>query len=386
VDPAGGAVKEDVEVVSDEPLIAAEKGLTDWRRRLAISSDRYFSREVLAQEKERVFMRTWLVAGRESDAPSPGDYFTLDILGEPVLIVCQEPGRHRAFYNVCRHRGRRLVDEPRGNASLFRCLYHSWTYDCGGKLKGAPYAESFPALDCDQQGLKPIRLESWGGFLFVNFDDQAAPLAQFLGPLAGGLEGWFMPSAISKREHTTVEIKCNWKIVLDNFFEFYHIIGLHQQRKGKIFPEESAFALFRDHAVQVIPMERRRGWPGVRTRDWRDWLSIERSRDCGFGFHWTMFPNISVHVNPHVGATGFLQITPHATDPERCYWRAWRLAMDELETATWIDYQVQQDLDNMEPAAAGLRSRGFDHQQLSLFECRVAHFHSTIDDYLQGRR
>jgi choline monooxygenase len=373
-------------MVNEEPLIFAESGAADWRNWLSIPSQRYFSKEILASEKERLFRRTWVVAGRVTDAPNPGDFFTVDILGEPILIVCQSDGSHRAFYNICQHRGRRLVDEARGSTTVFRCAYHSWTYQPSGKLKAAPGSECFPDFQCEEVTLPPVRLELWGGFCFVNLDGQAEPLVDYLGELGRALEGWFSPTVASQRQHNVVEINTNWKLVLDNFFEFYHISGLHQQRKGKLFPEESGYALFRHHAVQVIPMESKRGWSQTRPKDWRQWLSIERSRDCGFGFHWNLFPNISIHVNPHVGSTGFLQIMPHATDPERSEWRAWRLAMDDQPLATWIDVQVQQDLDNMGPHAAGLRSQSFAAQRLSLHECRVAHFHATIDDYLQGRR
>jgi len=376
----------DAEIVSDEPLIFAEPGAADWKSRLHLSSERYFSREVLAQENERLFPRSWVIAGRVTDAPNPGDFFTVELFGEPVLVVCQTDGRHRAFSNVCQHRGRRLVDAAAGNASVLRCKYHSWTYAPSGELKAAPCEETFPSFDCARVALPSIRLDSWGGFLWVNLDGKAEPLQSWLGPVAGGLEGWFSPTVKSQRQHEEVEIPCNWKLVLDNFFEFYHIAGLHLQRKGKLFPDDSGFALFRHHAVQVIPMAAKRDWKSWRTRNWRDWLAIERSRECGFGFHWTLFPNISVHVNPHVGSTGFIQILPHATDPERCRWRAWRLAMDDQPLAAWIDEQVQQDLDNMTPHAVGVRSRGFRGQRLSLLECRVAHFHATIDEYLAGKR
>jgi phenylpropionate dioxygenase-like ring-hydroxylating dioxygenase large terminal subunit len=376
----------ELELAHEEPLIFCEPGIADWHKRLSIPSERYFSPEILKAEKERLFPRTWVVAGRVTDAPSPGDYFRIDILGEPLLIVCQDDGSHRAFYNICQHRGRRLVDDAKGHSNLFRCIYHNWTYQRSGALKAAPGDECFPDLDCAKVSLPPVRMEIWGGFLFVNLDGKAEPLSDYLGELGRALEGWFLPNVASQREHNVVEIHTNWKLVLDNFFEFYHISGLHSQRTGKIFPDESGYALFRHHAVQVIPMEKQRGWSETRPRDWRQWLGIERSRDCGFGFHWNLFPNISIHVNPHVGSTGFLQIMPHPTDPERSEWRAWRLAMDDQPLATWIDYQVQQDLDNMEPHAAGIRSRSFSAQRLSLHECRVAHFHATVDDYLEGRR
>src|SRR5262249_32617404 len=156
-----------------------------------------------------------------------------------------------------------LVDSDCGNAKSFTCPFHAWTYGANGELQGIPCRESFAVEpNRERDGLRPVRLEEWGGLLFVNLDGSAAPLRGDLAPLTECIEGWYRPDRLKKEG--SVEISGNWKLILDNFLEFYHLAGLHRQRVGKILPDESAFALFRHHAIQAIPMAARKGWSASR--------------------------------------------------------------------------------------------------------------------------
>ena len=132
--------------------------------------DFYFSDEIFQRETESIFFREWFCVGREEDWPNSGDYHALDVLGESVLVVRTREGRLTAHYNVCRHRGSRLVPEgARGSfTGAIRCPYHSWTYALDGSLRAAPFLDEESGFSRADLGLYPVGLESWGGFVFLN--------------------------------------------------------------------------------------------------------------------------------------------------------------------------------------------------------------------------
>src|SRR4029077_7413266 len=134
---------------------------------------------VFAAEKERIFCREWLWAGREEEIAAPGAFRLLDVCGESVILLRDREGQLRAFYNVCRHRGSRLCrDAPAGEqraplaggiaAGRIPCPYHQWSYDLDGRLIGAPYLSSEPGFDKALFSLYPVAVECWGGFVFLN--------------------------------------------------------------------------------------------------------------------------------------------------------------------------------------------------------------------------
>ncbi len=142
----------------------------------------YTSRDFYDREVERIFARCWNFMGRADRIPEPGDYFTVDFVGRPLIVVRGRDGEIRAFDNVCRHRGSTIM-EGVGNCRVFVCPYHSWSYELDGRLRRAPEMDRTSGFDMSDWGLHPVRLETWGGFLFVNFDPGAGPLSAYLGDL-----------------------------------------------------------------------------------------------------------------------------------------------------------------------------------------------------------
>ena len=136
----------------------------------------YTSPEFLALEVDELFRREWMCIGRVEEAAAPGDYWTVDLLGEPLLVVRAEDGGLRVLSNVCRHRGMPVAN-GRGNAHHLRCSYHAWTYDLQGRLQRAPFIEGRGDFDGESCALPEIATEVWQGFLFVNLDGRASPLA-----------------------------------------------------------------------------------------------------------------------------------------------------------------------------------------------------------------
>ena len=154
---------------------------------------------------EEWFRRDWIVVGREEDAPSAGTYFIAEVDDEPLLIARGRDGELRAFYNVCRHRGTAVVEEPCGKAVRFQCPYHAWIYDLEGKLVRAKHTDDLDDFSFEDSGSSRVRMETWQGFVFVSLSPEAPPLVEWLGDLPPHLAR-FDFSAPARRAHVTYEV------------------------------------------------------------------------------------------------------------------------------------------------------------------------------------
>jgi len=188
----------------------------------------YVDPRIAELERLSVFSKTWQLVARTDQLQAPGEFVTSTVAGEPVVVVRGNDGVLRAFYNVCRHHAAAVVTQPCGQASLLHCPYHGWNYGLDGSLKGMPEFEGVENFDRSKNGLVPIRVETWECFVFVNLDDHAAPLLQFL----GGLVQRVAPLGISKLHYfdsRTYNIHCNWKVFVDNYLDGgYHVPHLHK--------------------------------------------------------------------------------------------------------------------------------------------------------------
>ncbi len=188
----------------------------------------YVDARVADLERQTVFGRTWQMAGIASRVERPGQFITAEVAGEPVVVVRGNDGVLRAFYNVCRHHAAAVVTEAAGQASIFRCPYHGWSYGTDGSLKGAPEFEGVCNFDRGRNGLVPIRVETWEQFVFVNLDPQAGPLKEYLGGLADRAK----PLGLDKLrffDRRTYPLNCNWKVFVDNYLDGgYHVPHCHK--------------------------------------------------------------------------------------------------------------------------------------------------------------
>ena len=188
----------------------------------------YIDPRIFELERHNVFSKTWQLVARTSQLQHAGDYVTARLAGEPIVVVRGADGALRSFYNVCRHHAAAVVSEPCGRAQILQCPYHGWKYGLDGSLKGMPEFEGVENFDRAQNGLLPIRVESWECFVFVNLDLNAIPLNQFLGrlvqrvaPLNIGTLHYF--------DRRTYNIHCNWKVFVDNYLDGgYHVPHLHK--------------------------------------------------------------------------------------------------------------------------------------------------------------
>lgn len=209
---------------------------------VSIPVEAYISPDYVKAEQAKLWRKVWLQAGRVEDIPEPGNYMTFDILTDSVLILRDASGEIRAYHNVCTHRGRRLVDTPpgarnaRGKQAKFVCGFHAWTFDLEGHCGRVMQQEDWQgALTDERTRLGQVRVESWGGWVWINLDPDCGPLRDYLEPAASMLEP-FQLENMRCRWRKWIIFDCNWKVALEAFNETYHVPGTH--------PEFMAFGNF----------------------------------------------------------------------------------------------------------------------------------------------
>jgi choline monooxygenase len=188
----------------------------------------YTDERVAELERQNVFGCSWQPVARTDQVSTPGQYVTVELAGEPLLIVRGNDQKLRAFFNVCRHHAAAVATEEQGTTSLLRCPYHGWSYGLDGSLKGAPEFEGVCGFDRSQNGLLPVRLETWEQFVFVCLDPQAPSLTAALGGLAERVAPLNV-GALHFFERRIYSLKCNWKVFVDNYLDGgYHVPHLHK--------------------------------------------------------------------------------------------------------------------------------------------------------------
>jgi phenylpropionate dioxygenase-like ring-hydroxylating dioxygenase large terminal subunit len=229
-----------VRTIVDSELDSSDRGVED---ACMLPSACYTSPDFFEFEKRALYGREWLCVGRTSDVPNRGDYFTITIADEPLVVVRGADEQVRVMSSVCRHRGMVITDpvpksrehwwdteptETSGHCEhAFRCPYHYWTYDLAGRLIGAPDMQRTPGFDKTAVALPNLRVEIWHGFIFANFDDNAAPLSPRLAPLEPVIHNWNIGEMASGGAEQLTGLPWNWKVMVENFVEFYHSDRLH---------------------------------------------------------------------------------------------------------------------------------------------------------------
>jgi phenylpropionate dioxygenase-like ring-hydroxylating dioxygenase large terminal subunit len=203
-----------------------------------IPVDRYLSREFHDLEVERLWGRVWQMACREEDIPDVGDYHVYDIADRSVLIVRCEPDLIKGFYNSCLHRGTQLK-QGEGSCQGITCVFHSWSWHLDGTIRNVPSRWDFPQKQDSDLTLPEVRLETWAGFVFVNFDENAGPLSEFLDVLPEHFTHFPDMTDRFTAAHVSKVVPGNWKIVLEAFAEAYHTIGTHPQLLSWVGDENS---------------------------------------------------------------------------------------------------------------------------------------------------
>lgn len=210
-----------------EIMDGLEASIADVSHAATLPPELYTSADVLAFETEALYMKEWLCVGRAERIPNVGDWFTVTIVDEPLIIARNKEGEVCAMSAVCQHRAMQVC-EGEGNSTTFKCPYHHWNYGLDGRLLGAPAMERTEAFDKADFGLPQLRVEEWLGFVFVNFDTDAAALTPTLERYTPFLDNYDLENAICPGTFTLEGMPWNWKVMFENFNDGYHANRLHQ--------------------------------------------------------------------------------------------------------------------------------------------------------------
>jgi phenylpropionate dioxygenase-like ring-hydroxylating dioxygenase large terminal subunit len=183
----------------------------------------YYDPEFFEGEKKAFLRAAPQVVCHESDIGEPGEWRSLDYLGESVIVIRGDDGKARAFSNVCRHRGSRLVDGTGGCAKVLTCPYHAWSYSRDGRLVGLPHRNEYPGLDTESHGLFPVALESWRGFLFVRLEERLPSVAEMMAPYDSEVAPYRFEDLRAIGRVTLRPRPLNWKTIADNYSDHLHI-------------------------------------------------------------------------------------------------------------------------------------------------------------------
>jgi glycine betaine catabolism A len=256
----------------------------------------YTSSAIHALEQEQLFARNWLAVARDEDLPDPGSFVTRDIGAERILVVRGHEGALRAFYNVCRHRGSRLVEGPSGRLrGAIACPYHSWSYELDGRLRHAPHMDTSGQDETYALVNFPLTLRD--GFVFVNLDAATAPLHDAL----SDLPDWsrFRLDALRRVRTLEYRIAANWKLVCENYSECYHCPRAHPQLDRLSVLSSGGFE--EGHSFNGGPMHLRTGFDTLSTSGRSNWPRLQRcatSDSERLVHYYLVYPNLMLGIHP----------------------------------------------------------------------------------------
>jgi phenylpropionate dioxygenase-like ring-hydroxylating dioxygenase large terminal subunit len=380
-----------------------------------VSVESYISQEYFELERKHIFRRSWLLFCHVNEIPNPGDYKVKDvaIFGTSIIVVRGTDGVVRAFHNVCRHRGSKLVFENGpGNAKAFVCGMHGWAYGLDGRLRGVPEQDRFFELDKKLCGLPPVSIDTWNGFVFIHADAQPAQsLQEYLGTLADAMDGYPFDRMRLVGEYTAT-LKANWKVALNVFQEAYHVATVHRTvvpTQADVNSGSARFVHFRLHGrhrsaslpmnpnFQRSPTELLAGefslgfstgtppdaatdaWPGMNPR---------RIPDFAFDLN-VIFP--SSVIDPAQGWFFSYEFWPVSVDEThfvtKVYFeepKTWGQRIGQEFTIVQVRDGLLEDLAVLEPNQQALMSGAIDTVLLSDQELAIRHQHHVIDSIVRN--
>jgi len=238
----------------DRDILAAYDDLAPLDQAFTIPASWYVNDGIAALEGANVFGRSWQMVARADQVASAGQFVTAELAGEPLLVVRGSDDQLRAFFNVCRHHAAGVATEEHGQARIFRCPYHGWSYGLDGSLKGAPEFEGVCDFDRSQNGLVPVTVDTWEQFVFVNLDPEAEPLATFLGGLVQRVAPLNL-GALHFFERRIYTLNCNWKVFVDNYLDGgYHVPHLHKGLNSVLDYKQYTIECEDHYCLQSSPM------------------------------------------------------------------------------------------------------------------------------------
>lgn len=360
------------EIRAFDPLLPLERART-------LPSTWYHEPRIAELEKTAIFAATWQMIGRAEQVAQPGSFITTEIAGEPILVVRDDKGTLRAFYNVCRHKATVLMGESCGKVGKLRCRYHGWTYDLTGKLKGTPEFDGVEEFNKEDNGLVELSVATWGPLLFVHLDQEAQTLEEFLAPLPA----WSQNRGLEKLKYAGSQeytLKCNWKVYVDNYLDGgYHVNTVHPALAGVLDYSQYKTTIHGNTSVQTSPLV-------PNTSD----ATTTKTRTGTEAAYWWVMPNFMLNLYEGVMDTNL--VLPLA--PDRCkvifdfYFADTEspAAKQYIKDSIAVANQVQdEDMKVCEEVQRGLSSRSYRTGRFSVKrEIAGYYFHQLLGRRLQA--
>jgi nitrite reductase/ring-hydroxylating ferredoxin subunit len=399
-----------------------------------IPKERYTSKEFMELEWERMWTRVWNMAGRESDIPTVGDYFTTELGPESLLIVREAEDKIRAFYNVCPHRGNQIRNPGMGHAESFQCAYHFFEFNLDGSKKFVPDEDTFTQGVPQETALIEVPTDTWGGWVWFNMNPDAEPLMEFLGEIPDHLNPYHFEKQYFVQD-VTIEWDCNWKTSVDAFNEVYHVQGIHPQILENIDDIHVQIDLYERHNRYLVPFgllsprypnqeeltralkemlqaagidpETFEGGPAdvrpalqaqVKKHAAAHGIDLSELNDDQLSddYHYYIFPSLTFNTN----ALNFLffRQRPHPTDPNKMFFDMQTYVrippgVDHPPRPIHAQYKhgeisiglvMDQDSYNLPRVQKGMNSRAYKGLLINYRERRIRHMHKVLDNYLEG--
>jgi phenylpropionate dioxygenase-like ring-hydroxylating dioxygenase large terminal subunit len=357
-----------------------------WDRR-GLPGWTYHSPALLELEKEQVFRNHWQIVGHVSDLPEPGDYLTMDVVGERALVVRGKDGVVRGFHNMCRHRGSRVVADSQGSCKgALVCPFHGWVYNLDGTLRGAARPLTFPELDKVEFGLKPIDLEVWMGFVFVRFRPGPQPaVAELMRSVEEEISHYRIGEMVPSWGIWTQNSQVNWKSVRDVDNEGYHVAMAHpalQDLYGATYFDEPfingvsrSWATYNPHAGRRWSVRNY-----VRIAPQPDYLPENMKKAW---IYYGIFPNAVIAVTPETAQ--FYQEFPLSTGETMLRGAIYRYADESREQAAarYLAFRIDrdtmaEDVQLSEWSNESMQSNAFEGFYLSDLEYGVRTHHDHL--------
>lgn len=343
-----------------------------------IPSAWYLDERIAELERERVFGGNWIAVGRTDQVSARGQFFTVELAREPLVIVRGNDGQLRAFFNVCRHHAAAVATVPCGTAQLLRCPYHGWTYGLDGALKGAPEFAGVSNFDRAANGLVPARVATWEQFVFVTLSENVPELDNFLGDLPDRIAPLGLRD-IHFFERKTYTLRCNWKVYVDNYLDGgYHVPHLHKGLNSVLDYKEYTIENGRHYCLQSSPMVSN-----------EEHVSFAATRTGDRAYYYWLYPNFMINIYQGVMDTNL--VLPIASDTCLVQFdfffadvRESRRAYN-TESIAVSDRVQDEDVDICESVQRGLRSRAYGAGRLSVRREAGEHlFHRLLASHLRA--
>ncbi|MBN35525.1 MAG: hypothetical protein CMM46_12295 [Rhodospirillaceae bacterium] len=360
----------------------------DPARSYTMPSRYYTDPSVLEDEMDKIFARSWIFVGHESQVAEAGSYKSVEIAEESIALVRGRDGVLRGFYNVCQHRAHRILQGAGKLKLTMVCPYHAWAYNLDGELRTARGCENVDGFDKSEFGLKQVRVETMLGLIFVNLDPGAQPFAEQYAGLEVDILRW-MPRAgqLSFAAAENFHFKANWKVVIDNFQECYHCEPAHPA-----FVDLVAMPTYRNKTHQFWSAQTS-DMPHANQNSAYDF----EPGDVDFGYAgYFVWPNLTIWLMPGEPNLMTLQMLPDG--PEGCLEHLhWHSLSGELkgQGKAALEYTVNvlqpEDIGLCESVHQGLKSRGYDRgrfivdrDRTHISEHAVHHFHMLVMQAMEG--